>query len=110
MNTGYYLLGKHLKRFNILDSDICKLCSIGIHDREHLSSSSALQDELDDIDNFENMTKAEKESVCYWLARSMMAKRPTTGISIIIIMILLVKLFLCYHENSYEISYVNSHG
>jgi hypothetical protein len=31
------------------------------------------QDKLNDIDNFENMTRAERESVCYWLARSMMA-------------------------------------
>jgi hypothetical protein len=46
-------------------------------------SFSALQDKLKDIDNFENMTKAERKSVCYWLARSMMAKQPTTGKSII---------------------------
>jgi hypothetical protein len=66
-------IGKHLKRFNIVDSDICKLCNVGIQDREHLRSYSILQDKLSDIDNFENMTKTEKESVCYWLARSMMA-------------------------------------
>jgi hypothetical protein len=71
--TGHYLLGKHLKRFNIVDSDICKLFNIGIQDREHLRSCSALQDKLSDINNFENMTRAEKESVCYWLAHSMMA-------------------------------------
>jgi hypothetical protein len=40
---------------------------------KHLRSCSALRDKLSDIDNFENMTKAEKELVCYWLARSMMA-------------------------------------
>jgi hypothetical protein len=54
-------------------ANICKLCSIGIQNREHLRSCSILQDKLSDIDNFENMTKTEKESVCYWLARSMMA-------------------------------------
>jgi hypothetical protein len=73
LNTGHDLLGKHLKRINIVDSDICKLCNTGIQDRVHLRSCSALQDKLSDIDNFENMTKAEKESVCYWLARSMIA-------------------------------------
>jgi hypothetical protein len=62
-----------MKRFNIVDSDTCKLCNIGIQDREHLRSCSALQDKLNDIDNFEKMTKAEKESVCYWLACSVMA-------------------------------------
>jgi hypothetical protein len=62
-----------VKRFNIVDSDTCKLCNIGIQDREHLRSFSALQDKLNDIDNFENMTKAEKESVCCWLALSMWA-------------------------------------
>jgi hypothetical protein len=40
--------------------------------REHLRSCSALQDKLSDIDNFENMTKTEKKSVCYGLALSMM--------------------------------------
>jgi hypothetical protein len=74
MNTGHDHLGKHLKRFNIVDySDTCKLCNIGIQDRKHLRSCSALQGKLNDIDNFKNMTNAEKESVCYWLARSMMA-------------------------------------
>jgi hypothetical protein len=73
LNTGHDLLGKHLKRFNIVDSDICKLCNAGIQDREHLRSCSILQDKLSNIDNFENMTKTEKESVCYWLACSMMA-------------------------------------
>jgi hypothetical protein len=73
LNTGHDLLGKHLTRFNIVDSDTCKLCNIGIQDIEHLRSCSALQDKLNDIDNFENMTKAEKESVCYWFAHSMMA-------------------------------------
>jgi hypothetical protein len=29
--TKFY--GKHLKRFNIVDSDICKFCNIGIQDR-----------------------------------------------------------------------------
>jgi uncharacterized protein with PIN domain len=56
-----------------IDSDICKLCNVGIRDREHLRNCSILQNKLSDIDNFENMTKTEKESVCYWLARSMMA-------------------------------------
>jgi hypothetical protein len=28
LNTGHDLLGKHLKIFNIVDSDICKLCHI----------------------------------------------------------------------------------
>jgi hypothetical protein len=69
LNMGHDLLGKHLKRFNIVDSDICKLCNVGIQDREHLRSCSILQDKPRDIDNFENMTKTEKESVCYWLAR-----------------------------------------
>jgi hypothetical protein len=76
LNTGHYLLGKHLKRFNIVDLDICKLCntvSTVIQDREHQRSCSILQDKLSDKDNFENMTKTEKGSVCYWLARSMMA-------------------------------------
>jgi hypothetical protein len=73
LNTGHDLLGKHLKRFNIVDSDICKLCNVGIQDREHLRSCSILQDELSDMDDFDNMTKTEKESVCYWLARFMMA-------------------------------------
>jgi hypothetical protein len=72
LNTGHDLLGKHLKRFNIVDSDICKLCNVEIQDREHLRSCSILQDRLSDVDNFENMTKTEKESVCYWLAGSMM--------------------------------------
>jgi hypothetical protein len=73
VNTGHDLLGKHLKRLNIVDSDTCKLCNIGIQEREHLRSCSALQDKFNDIDNFENMAKAEKESVCYWLAQSMTA-------------------------------------
>jgi hypothetical protein len=38
---------------------------------EHLRSCSILQDKLSDVDDFDNMTKTEKESVCYWLARSM---------------------------------------
>jgi hypothetical protein len=42
---------------NIVDSDICKLCNNGIHDREHMRSCSILQDKLSDIDDFENMTK-----------------------------------------------------
>jgi hypothetical protein len=73
LNTGHDLLGKHLKRFNIVDSDICKLCNVGMQDREHMRSCSILQDKFSDIDNFENMTKTEKESVCCWFARSMMA-------------------------------------
>jgi hypothetical protein len=73
LNTGHDLRGKHRKRFNIVDSENCKLCNIGIQDREHLRSCSALQDKFSDIDNFENMRKAEKESVCYWLSHSMMA-------------------------------------
>jgi hypothetical protein len=73
LNAGHNLLGKHLKRFNIVDSDICKLCNIEIQDREHLRSCSILQNKLSDIDNFDNMTKTEKESVRYWLAPSMMA-------------------------------------
>jgi hypothetical protein len=73
LNTGHNLLGKHLKRFNIVDSDICKLSNIGIQDREHLRSCSSLQNKLNNIDNFENTTKAKKESVCCWLAHSMMA-------------------------------------
>jgi hypothetical protein len=73
LNTGYELLGKHLKSFNIVDRHLQALQHFGIQDREHLRSCSALQDKLSDIDNFENMTKAEKESVCYCLACSMMA-------------------------------------
>jgi hypothetical protein len=46
-----------------VDSDICKLCNVGIQDREHLRSCAILQDKLSDIDNFDNMTKTEKESV-----------------------------------------------
>jgi hypothetical protein len=57
LNIGHGLLGKHLKRFNIVDSDICKLCNIGTQDREQLRSCSILQDKLSDIDNFESMTK-----------------------------------------------------
>jgi hypothetical protein len=60
-----------MKRFNIVDSDTCKFCNFGIKDREHLRSCSALQDKLNNIDNFENMTNAEEKSVCYWLAHSM---------------------------------------
>jgi hypothetical protein len=56
------------KRLNIVLASY-----IGIQDKEHLRSCSALQDMLSDIDNFENMTKTGKESVCYWLAHSMMA-------------------------------------
>jgi hypothetical protein len=37
------------------------LCDNGIQDRDHLRSCSILQDKLSDIDNFENMTKTEKE-------------------------------------------------
>jgi hypothetical protein len=51
LNTG---IGKHLKRFNI-----------GIQDRVQLRSCSVLQDKLSDVDNFKNMTKTEKESICY---------------------------------------------
>jgi hypothetical protein len=58
--------------FKCSNARICKLCN-GIQDREHLRNCSILQDKLSDIDNFENMTKTEKESVCCWLARSMMA-------------------------------------
>jgi hypothetical protein len=84
LNTGHNLLDKHLKRLNIVDSDICKLCNIGIQDREHLTNTLSLscsmehllhilQDKLKDTDNFENMTKIDKELVFYWLAHSMMA-------------------------------------
>jgi hypothetical protein len=51
--------------FNIMGLNTYKLCKIGIQDREHLRSCSALQDKLSDIDNFENITKPEKELLCY---------------------------------------------
>jgi hypothetical protein len=54
LNTGHDRLGKHLKRFNIVGSDTCKLCNIGLQDIEQLRSCSALQDKLNGNDNFEN--------------------------------------------------------
>jgi ribonuclease HI len=69
LNTGHDLLGAHLHRFGIIDSDICNLCNTDIQDRAHLFSCAKLQQEIDLLPP--NMSRLERESHLYWLARHM---------------------------------------
>jgi ribonuclease HI len=69
LNTGHDLLGAHLSRFNIIGSNICSLCKTHPQDRAHLFKCAALQSEFDMLPP--NMTREEKESRLYWLARHM---------------------------------------
>ena len=67
LNTGHDLLGAHLHTLGIIGSNICNLCKLGILDRAHLFSCAELQNEIDLLPP--NMTRVEKESHLYWLAR-----------------------------------------
>ena len=70
LETGHDLLAKHLHRFGIINSDICKLCSNGVQDRQHLLVCAKLKDVTDEMPK--GMNRNEREAYLYWAARRMM--------------------------------------
>ncbi|MGL5072521.1 MAG: ribonuclease H family protein, partial [Aeromonas salmonicida] len=70
LQTGHDLLGKHLYRIGITDSDTCSLCGSEEQNREHLMRCQSLKDEIDSLPP--GMNYEEKESCLYWKTRKCM--------------------------------------
>jgi ribonuclease HI len=70
LDTGHDLLGAHLKRIGVRDSEICTLCNLNEpQDRGHLHRCTHLQPQRDLLPP--NMTLEERESSLYWFARKL---------------------------------------
>jgi hypothetical protein len=73
LETGHDLLGKHLHKLGITDSNKCTLCATEQHTRGHLLRCPELRDINDALPK--NMAEPEKESYLYWETRKhIMAK------------------------------------
>jgi hypothetical protein len=73
LETGHDLLGKHLHKLGITDTNKCTLCATEQHTRGHLLRCPELQDIKNALPK--NMAEPEKESYLYWETRKrMMAK------------------------------------